>query len=413
MTSSSPHIVFLTARYPPDYLGGGEISTRITAEGLVGAGALVTVLCGAAEDLEERLGGVRVVRRSDLQSWWEKPLLEEPVSRRAAAVVKRILETFQGPPTILHAQEFRSALSLSLLSHGKRWVTIRDFAPICGTTNNLLWDGSLCTGCFWPNVLFRCHRVVEASLPRKPARVLQYKGNLAFRLRAFRSIEHHLYTSSCLLERVGARLRPPESVSSDVLPNPVDPSWLTQLPRPLPTRPVVCSIGRLEKTKGTDILLDAFAQLRSRMPRARLELAGGGEHERYRSLAHAKGLSDAVTFHGMLSPDAVRSLIDASLVVVSPHLWEEPFGRAALEAGARGRALVTSDIGGVLETTTTDTALRVPAGNVSALAGALKYLLTRRPLAEAMGTRARRHVEEHFGAPAIARQLLAAYARMR
>lgn len=413
MTSSSPHVVFLAARYPPDVLGGGEISTRITAEGLVAEGARVTVLCGAAKNVEESLGGVRVIRRSDLQSWWKKPLLEEPVSRRAAAVVKQILETFRGPPGILHAQEFRSALSLSLLSRSVKCVTIRDFAPICGTTNNLLWDGSSCTGCFWTNVLFRCHRVVEASLPRKPARVLQYKGNLAFRLRAFRSIEHHLYTSSCLKERVGARLGLSKRVSSDVLPNPVDPSWLEQPLRPLPTQPVVCSIGRLETTKGTDILLEAFSKLRSRMPRARLELAGGGEHERYRSLARKKGLSDAVTFHGMLSPDAVRSLIDASVVLVSPHLWEEPFGRAALEAGARGRALVTSDLGGVLETTTADTALRVPQGNVSALAEALEELLTRRPLAEVMGTRARQHVEEHFRVRTIARQLLAAYARMR
>lgn len=402
-------ILFLSARYPPDVLGGGEISTRLTAEGLAGIGARVTVLYGGQNDQDETVNGVRVIRSPQLLSWWAKPLLEEPVSRHAAATVTALMRQFELHPDVIHAQEFRSALSLSLLEHPRRFVTIRDYAPICGTTNNMWWDGSSCDGCFWPNVLFRCHRVVEASLPRKPFRVAQYKGNLGFRLRAFRRIPHHIYTSRCLKDKVEARLRPPATVQSVVVPNPVDPAWLDPTPIPLPAANAVCAAGRLETTKGTDMLLLAFVKARETVPDIHLHLAGGGEQQRYEALADRLGIRAAVTFHGALSSTPVRDLIDRCAVVVSPHLWEEPFGRVALEAGARARPLVASDLGGVRETTTKDTAVLVPPKDASALAAAVVNLLRDRGRANAMGNAARMHVAARFSLPTLAHELLNQY----
>lgn len=406
-------ILFLSARYPPDILGGGEISTRLTAEGLAGIGAHVTVLCGGENDQDEMVNGVRVIRSRQLLPWWAKPLLEEPVSRQMSEVVTALIRQFDLRPDVIHAHEFRSALSLSLLEHPRRFVTIRDYAPICGTTNNMWWDGSSCDGCFWPNVLFRCHRVVEASLPRKPFRVMQYKGNLGFRLRSFRRIPHHIYTSRVLQERIEERLRPPATVQSTVVPNPVDPAWLEPSPPPLPTENMLCTIGRLETTKGTDILLQALVKARETVPDIHLHLAGGGEQQRYETLADQLGIRAVVTFHGALSSTQVRDLIDRSTVVVSPHLWEEPFGRAALEAGARARPFIASNLGGVRETTTKDTAVLVPPKDPSALAEALVRLLTDRERAVAVGNAACHHITTHFSSNALVRQLLGEYGRAR
>lgn len=403
------NVTFLTARYPPDVLGGGEISTQLVAEALAAAGHAVTVLCGAPRDAAEQAGGVRIRRRRALQAWWRKPLQEHPVSARTARVVERLLAA--GPTSdILHAQEFRSALALSLIEHPRRFVTIRDYAPICGTTNNLWWDGTACNGCFWTNVLFRCHRVTEAALPRKPFRVWQYKGNLGFRLRAFRALPHHVYTSSALEARVLGRLQPPPTVTTVVIPNPVDQVWLDFPPTPPPTAPIVYGFGRLEHTKGIDVLLRACAGLRFDLPTLQLHL-GGGEADRYRRLAAVLGLRAHVTFHGFTAYERVRELIDQSAVVVSAHRWEEPFGRAALEAGARARPLITSDLGGVRETTSTETAVRVPPGDHARLAAALRDLLTHPERVQQMGSAARRHVEAHYRPPAIAERLRAAYAR--
>lgn len=404
------YIVFLSARYPPDIIGGGEVSTQLIAEGLVSAGNSVTILCGAASDTDGYVNGVRVLRSRALLPWWGKPLREEPVARETARVVRERLATLGAPPDVVHAHEFRSALALSLIDHPRRVVTIRDFAPICGTTSNMWWDGTSCNGCFWPNVLFRCHRVVEASLPRKPFRVAQFKGNLGFRLRAYRRIPRLLYTSEALKRRVEGRLQPPATVHSAVIPNPADPAWLALSPRPIPKDPVLCAVGRLETTKGTDLLLESVALVRREIPALRLHLAGGGELPRYEALARRLGLASAVTFHGPVTPERVRELIDGSVAVLSPHLWEEPFGRAAIEAGARGRPLVASDLGGVQETTTRETAVLVPPGHAERLARAILELLRDPARAQWLGSAARRHVERNYRAERIAQLHLAAYA---
>lgn len=406
-------IVFLSARYPPDVLGGGEISTRLIAEALAVAGNEVTVLCGGQQDHDDMFGGVRILRTRELLPWWSKPIREAPVSRAMAQVVTKALERHALAPDILHAHEFRSALTLSLLAHPHRVVTIRDYAPICGTTNNMWWDGSSCDGCYWTNVLFRCHRVVEASIPRKPFRVAQYKGNLSFRRHAYARIPFHVYTSGCLMERVVERLHAPTMAVAAIIPNPVDPAWIASPPTPLPSGNILCAAGRLETTKGTDVLLHAIAEVRRKLPDVHLHYAGGGEISRYRDLAEHQGVADAVTFHGPVSSSTVQELIDRSVAVISPHVWEEPFGRAALEAGARGRALIASDLGGVRETTTAATALLVPPKDASALAAACVRLLKNRESATTLGRTGRSRVEDWYTSSSIATQYLGHYTRLR
>lgn len=402
------NVLLLSARYPPEVLGGGEISTGLLAEGLAAAGAHVSVLCGAQADSEELQHGVRIRRLRRLLPWWEKPLSEEVSARRTATTLRRLLASAP-TPDILHAHEFRSALTLALLDHPARVVTVRDYAPICGTTNNLWWDGTACDGCSWPNVLFRCHRVAEASLPRKPFRVWQYKGNLPFRTFAYGRLRHHIYTSAVLRERVASRLRLRTDAHVQVIPNPVDPSWLRDPPRSLPVSPVLCAVGRLETTKGTDVILQALGEVRKAVPDVHLHLVGGGEVPRYQQLARTLGLMETVTFHGTVPPERVRELIDDSVLVVSAHRWEEPFGRAALEAGARSRPLVASAIGGVKETTTHETALTVPPGSPLELAKALVTLLTDRERAATIGSAGREHVRTHYTISAIVAQHLAYY----
>lgn len=405
-------IAFLSARYPPDVLGGGEISTRLIAEALAAAGNEVTVLCGGQEDHDDIFGGVRILRSRVLLPWWSKPIREAPSSRAMARVVTNVLERHALAPDILHAHEFRSALTLSLLAHPHRVVTIRDYAPICGTTNNMWWDGSACDGCYWTNVLFRCHRVVEASIPRKPFRVAQYKGNLSFRRHAYARISQHFYTSESLQRRVVDRLHAPATVHSAVVANPVDPAWISSAPIPPPSGNILCSTGRLETTKGTDILLRAIAEIRRDVPDVHLHLLGGGEVSRYRDLAEHLRITNNVTFHGPVSSSNVQELIDHSVAVISPHIWEEPFGRSALEAGSRGRALVASDLGGVRETTTPETALLVPPNDASALATACIRLLKNRELANALGIAGRSRVENQYAPASIAAHYLRHYRRL-
>lgn len=401
--------IFLTARYPPDLLGGGEVSTRLIAEALAAFGASITVLTAGAEDREDSIGGVRVLRSRALRIWQKKPLNEARTNRRGAVILTELLQRYALSPDIIHAHEFRSAMTLAQLSRPNRVVTIRDYAPICGTTSNLWWDGSICDECSLANVLFRCHRVVEASLIRKPFRAWQYKGNLRTRERSFQSIPHHVYTSRILEERVAQRLHIPPNVTRTVISNPLDPTWIDAPLVPAPQASILYGFGRLEYSKGTDVLLDACALLVREFPSLHLHL-GGGETDHYRVYAERFGLSKHITFHGAVLGETVRALIDGAAIVVAAHRWEEPFGRAVLEAGVRSRPLITADRGGVRETTTEETAIRVPPNDAPALTVALRALLSDRERRARLGAAARQFVTQHFSPTAIAAAHQALYA---
>jgi glycosyltransferase involved in cell wall biosynthesis len=107
-------------------------------------------------------------------------------------------------------------------------------------------------------------------------------------------------------------------------------------------RNLIAFAGRLEPEKGVDVLLRAVAKLKD----ACLEVAGDGAMlPQLRRLAEDLGIRSRVHFLGAQPHRAVRELYLRSSVVCVPSIWHEPFGYAAAEALAWGRALVVSDRG--------------------------------------------------------------------
>jgi glycosyltransferase involved in cell wall biosynthesis len=105
---------------------------------------------------------------------------------------------------------------------------------------------------------------------------------------------------------------------------------------------LIAFAGRLAPEKGVTVLIHALAQLRD----ARLEIAGDGPMlPLLRQLVTKLGLETRVRFLGDLPLELVRDLYRRSSVVCVPSIWCEPFGYAAAEALALGRALVASDRG--------------------------------------------------------------------
>lgn len=118
---------------------------------------------------------------------------------------------------------------------------------------------------------------------------------------------------------------------------------------------VVLAVGRLERYKGVDVLVDAF-ELLGDLP-ARLVVVGeGGELDRLRSLAGSYG--GRVSVLGRVSDDVLASLWERADVFVSASS-DEAFGIAAATAVKMGLPAVLSDI----------PAHRELAGSASCLAG--------------------------------------------
>lgn len=187
----------------------------------------------------------------------------------------------------------------------------------------------------------------------------------------------------------------PERIT--VIPNGVDASGFSPAPPggrfPEPT---LLYLGRLQRYKRVDLVLQAVARLRDQGVEVRLLVGGKGEHRAaLEELRDRLGLADRVEFLGFVPEDRKRELLRRSWVHVltSP---KEGWGISVLEAAACGTPSVASDSPGLRDSVRDgETGLLVPHGDVAALAGALARLVEERPIREAMGQRARSWAEEH------------------
>lgn len=202
----------------------------------------------------------------------------------------------------------------------------------------------------------RWHRALDRWASRRFDRVVAVSGAV----------------SAFLVEAYGFR---PSDV--DVIHN----GWEgTPHPR-VPPRVDFLSLSHLRAEKGHEVLLDAFALVRSALPQVRLRLVGDGPlRDHLRGRVADLGVADAVEFRGAV-PDVWPHLAEATIVVV-PSLTE-PQGIAVLEAMASGCPLVATRVGGIPEMVTSDrNGLLVPPGDARALADAMVRLHTSPELQE-------------------------------
>lgn len=139
--------------------------------------------------------------------------------------------------------------------------------------------------------------------------------------------------------------------------------------------PVVLAIARQEHPKGLDILADATAHLRDRIPGLVVVVAGrpGRASAELDRLVRSHHLEPTFRFLG--ARDDVGDLIVGSDVVAVPSRVEGMPG-AVLEAMALERPVVASDLPVVREAIGANAAALVPVGDSAALADALQHALT-------------------------------------
>jgi glycosyltransferase involved in cell wall biosynthesis len=126
----------------------------------------------------------------------------------------------------------------------------------------------------------------------------------------------------------------------------IPPPWLqgstNGTGRPKTETPTVLFLSRLHPVKRLELLLDAWPEIQTRLPEARLVIAGEGEPVYTRELkARAARLGLFVTFAGFVEGEAKRALLQSANVYVLPSLHEN-FGIAVLEALAAGIPVVIS-----------------------------------------------------------------------
>lgn len=173
------------------------------------------------------------------------------------------------------------------------------------------------------------------------------------------------------------------------------------LGRKSPLVPTLLSVGDLKPRKGQHLSLEAFAQVKTRLPQARYYLAGStsntGYYDDLQRFVQDKQLKD-VEFLGAVSPDELGQYYSqASAFVLTPcqeGLNFEGFGLVYLEAGAYGLPVVATRSGGVADAVRDGvTGLLVEPDDVAGVAEAIIQLLINPDLAHQMGCENRKLAE--------------------
>lgn len=171
------------------------------------------------------------------------------------------------------------------------------------------------------------------------------------------------------------------------------------------------NVGRLEEQKGHRLLIEAFSRVVRRHPNAVLILTGDGR-ERAALEAHAVAACPpgSVFFLGMRAD--VGDVLRAFDLFVMPSLWEG-LALAMLEAMAAGVPVLVSDVGGVSEVLGEDKyGMRIPAGNVDALAAKLAECIANPDSLAEMAARAAARVREQYSESAMVAQIESVYEQL-
>lgn len=333
-------ILVLAALYPPEFLGGAEISAANLSRWLARQGHDVTVLATARSRDEEcrdvLVDGVRLwrLRTPHLYpmisfpeaSGWKKPFwhLQDHFDPRNIGPVRQVLDAVRPDFVNIHILQGLGHNTLRILADRRvpTLYVLHDLGLACIRMTMRRPQGSCVTAC----------AVCRFSGANK-MRWLQRFERIGF-----------LSPSAANLATL-QRFLPLDAYPRAIIPN------ANLYPRPTVERersavPRLLFVGRLHAAKGIDVLLDA-AEAVARRQRFRLDVVGGGPDEA--ALHRRYGHHDWLTFHGAVSELVVGNRMQNADLLCVPSSSHENWPGVIVRALGLGLPVLASDIGGIPE----------------------------------------------------------------
>jgi glycosyltransferase involved in cell wall biosynthesis len=307
----------------------------------------------------------------------------------AVARVRAAIRDFR--PDVVQVNMFEKYLSPAIfraLRDVPTVVFVHYYKPICPTALKVLPNGSLCglpegTAC----LRSRCVGLAEWLRDRPRYRLI--RSGLAGAHRV-------LACSHWMVEQLHLN-----GIAAEAIPLPVPAPGPAFVRAPSP-EPVFLYCGRLDRAKGIDLLLHAFARVLADRPAARLRILGDGPRRAVLEVLAGKlGTAGAVRFDGRVPFAGVEAALREAWALVAPSVWPEPLGLVAIEAITRGVPAITSASGGFAETVEDGlSGYLVANGDEEALADTLVSAVDRGPMtiaADIVGALRSRHDPTRHG----------------
>lgn len=341
------HILMLCEYFMPFDRGGSEWSIYYLSKQLVRDGFSVTVLTpnyGAdAKELHEDITIERfpfykkLKHTSDLVT----PIMHSNIIWFLFTFIAILYSCLKKRPQAIHIQGkyfIPAAALVGSILRINTIVTLRDYIPLCPHNLCLRKREKACTliSFYSQELIYKLAQ--PSSLYRKLFIIISgYYGKiigmiLLFSLKFVDSVICISKKQRLLYENSGIRIH--ESIYNTC-------SFHTNAPKLVSPRHFLY-VGRLTEGKGVPVLLKAYTQLRKRRNQPKLLLIGNGKL----SIAYR---SEGIEHIPYMKHSLIKKYMRKSYAVIVPSIWEEPFGRVALESLCEGVPVIGSDRGALPE----------------------------------------------------------------
>lgn len=344
-------ILFVSRRFYPDVIGGGQISGFYIAKSVKRLGNDVYVCTFSDRYKEETIEGIKIYRIPVHGLKFSAKLSNmEWMYHEMTQKTRNIVEKIR--PDILHSLNIESIPSVSYLSKKYKIpfvATINAPSLTCFTGDGIRYDGKPCMGptagemfccstkkwgklrgsLYWLYGLFHMHMFKHSAM--------QAKGFAA----VSRAIKKMLVAAGYPEKRI------------TVIHNPIKikKKIKTNLKKRLGIqgKKVIFYAGRLSRTKGVHLLIEAmqFVDGCVLLIAGKSRMKSRGPYElMLRKLVKEKNLQNKVFFLGFVKPDKLAEFYSITDLVVLPETYFEPFSRMLLEACSYGIPMIATDIAG-------------------------------------------------------------------
>lgn len=329
-------ICLISNLYPPNVLGGAEVSVKKVSEELVKKGHEVIVITTPfSENDVEIINGVKIYQVKPLnlyeiyhhpnQSMLLKPLwhiidLWNPYDER---IIKNILKTEN--PDIVHIHNFKG-LSLSSFAPAKSLkipmvFTAHDYSLVCMRANLLNSSGEICKN---PSALCKIYNQIQKHLAKNKVDLLISPSQFVINKLKSNGLFKDVKSKKIPL---GIELKDNEKFEKDY------------------SQTNILYVGNLGEHKGVHILLKAFRKIENM--NIRLDIVGKGLcSEKLKSMSEN---DNRIKFHDFLEGKELIKMYQQANLTVVPSIWYDNSPMVIYESFSCRTPVIGSKIGGIPE----------------------------------------------------------------